>query len=223
MVAGSCETLDKQWPKIAWSSYFCCKFTGYFYRQLKGSRPIFQRKASLYSGLATANSRKLFQNPIQKLISYLVPRLLGKSDTFLVWFETVTVLALGFQCRSNLSAVVNIYVVIATSRLPQTNFFSRSPNFNLKQGISYAEFRVSGWFIVCDCGSSYSFFGCGMWGQNRRQKVFNRGALDFCGVAWYSKNWQKVNWFIVCHVLIWGVLKHCLGGGLKHCLGGLSP
>ena len=119
IVAGSRETLDKQWPKIAWSSYFCCKFTGYFYRQLKGSRPIFQRKASLYSGLATANSRKLFQNPIQKLISYLVPRLLGKSDTFLVCFETVTVLVLGFQCRLNLSAVVNIYVVIVTSCLPQ--------------------------------------------------------------------------------------------------------
>ena len=58
--------------------------------------------------------------------------------------------------------------------------------------------------------------------QNRRQKVFNRGvlricggALCLCGGAWNSKNWQKINWFIVFHVLIWG--------GLELCLGRLSP
>jgi len=32
--------------------------------------------------------------------------------------------------------------------------------------------------------------------QNRRQKVFNRGALGLCGGAWHSKNWQNLNWFI---------------------------
>ena len=46
--------------------------------------------------------------------------------------------------------------------------------------------------------------------QNRRQKVFNRGlcvsagGLRLCGVAWHSKNWQKLHWFIVFHVSIWG-------------------
>jgi len=55
--------------------------------------------------------------------------------------------------------------------------------------------------------------------QNRRQKVFNRGALRFCrgalalcGRDWHSKIWQKLNWFIVFHVSILGVLELCLGG-----------
>ena len=55
--------------------------------------------------------------------------------------------------------------------------------------------------------------------QNRRQKVFNRGALRFCGGAlglfggaWHSKHWQKLNWFIVFHVSVWGGLELCLGG-----------
>ena len=46
--------------------------------------------------------------------------------------------------------------------------------------------------------------------------AFLRGvALGLCGGGWYSKNWQKLNWFIVFHVSIWG--------GLELCLGGLSP
>ena len=48
--------------------------------------------------------------------------------------------------------------------------------------------------------------------QNRRQKVFNRGVLRFCGWAWHSKNWQKLNRFIVFHVSIWGGLELCFGG-----------
>ena len=40
--------------------------------------------------------------------------------------------------------------------------------------------------------------------QYRRQKVFNRGALRFFRVAWHSKNWQILYWFIVFHVSIWG-------------------
>jgi len=58
--------------------------------------------------------------------------------------------------------------------------------------------------------------------QNRRQKVFNKqalhfcgGALGLCGGARHSKNWQKFNWFIVFRVSIWG--------GLELCLGVLSP
>ena len=43
--------------------------------------------------------------------------------------------------------------------------------------------------------------------QNRRQKVFNRGALRSCGRAWHSKKWQKLNWHIVFHVSIWGGLS----------------
>jgi len=57
-----------------------------------------------------------------------------------------------------------------------------------------------------------SFELCGMLDQNRRQKVFNRGALRFCGGAWHSKNWQNLNWFTVFHVTIWGGLELCLGG-----------
>ena len=56
------------------------------------------------------------------------------------------------------------------------------------------------------------------WLQNRRQKVFNRGALRLCGEtlhlcggAWNSKNWQKLHWFIVFHVSIWGVWSFVLG------------
>jgi len=30
--------------------------------------------------------------------------------------------------------------------------------------------------------------------QNRRQKVFNRGALRLCRGAWHSKIWQKLHW-----------------------------
>jgi len=45
---------------------------------------------------------------------------------------------------------------------------------------------------------------CNQTDQNRRQKVFNGGALRLCGGAWHSKNWQKLNWFIVFHVSIWG-------------------
>ena len=37
--------------------------------------------------------------------------------------------------------------------------------------------------------------------QNRRQKVFNRAALRFCG-GLDTKNWQNLNWFIVFHVSI---------------------
>jgi len=39
--------------------------------------------------------------------------------------------------------------------------------------------------------------------QNRRQKVFSRGALHFCRGAWHSKNWQKLHWFIVFYFSIW--------------------
>ena len=39
--------------------------------------------------------------------------------------------------------------------------------------------------------------------QNRRQKVFNRVSLRFCGGAWHSKNQQKLHWFIVFHISIW--------------------
>jgi len=60
--------------------------------------------------------------------------------------------------------------------------------------------------------------GCGST-QNRRQKVFNRGALPFCGEAlglcggWHSKNWQNLKWFTVLHISIWGRgLELCLGG-----------
>ena len=55
---------------------------------------------------------------------------------------------------------------------------------------------------------------CKTWGrsnQNRRQKVFYRGALSFCGGAWHSKNWQKLNWYIVFHVSIWGAWIIVLG------------
>ena len=40
--------------------------------------------------------------------------------------------------------------------------------------------------------------------QNRRQKVFNRGALRFCGEAWHSKNGKNLNWFVVFHTSFWG-------------------
>jgi len=40
--------------------------------------------------------------------------------------------------------------------------------------------------------------------QNRRQKVFNRGALHFCVGTWHSKNWQNLNWLIAFRVSIWG-------------------
>jgi len=36
-----------------------------------------------------------------------------------------------------------------------------------------------------------------------------------CRGSWHSENWQKLNWFIVFHISIWG--------GLKLCLVGLSP
>jgi len=102
-------------------------------------------------------------------------------------------------------------------------FSSRSPNFNLKQGISYAEFRVSGWFFVCDCGSSYSFFGCGMWGQNRRQNVFNRGILDLCGVAWHSKNLTKTQVIHSVSCFNLGGLETLFRGRLEALFGGAKP
>jgi len=40
--------------------------------------------------------------------------------------------------------------------------------------------------------------------QNRRQKVFNRGALRVCGGLDIIKL-IKLHWFIVFHVSIWGV------------------
>ena len=40
--------------------------------------------------------------------------------------------------------------------------------------------------------------------QNRRQKVFNREVLRLCEGVSHSKNWQKLNCFIVFHVSIWG-------------------
>ena len=54
--------------------------------------------------------------------------------------------------------------------------------------------------------------------QNRHRKVFNRGlfvsagGLWVCAVgAWHSKNWQKLNWFIVFHLSVWGGMELCLG------------
>ena len=59
-------------------------------------------------------------------------------------------------------------------------------------------------------------------GHNRRQKVFNRGALRFFGgLCIYAgglvilKIEKKLHWSIVFHVSTWG--------GLELCLGGLSP
>ena len=46
--------------------------------------------------------------------------------------------------------------------------------------------------------------------QNRRQKVFRRGALRLCGGASHSKNWHKLHCFLVFHFSIWG-LELCLG------------
>jgi len=52
--------------------------------------------------------------------------------------------------------------------------------------------------------------------QNRTvaRKFSNRGTLGLCGGAWHSKNWQKLNWFIVRHFqfgggleLVWGRAK----------------
>jgi len=46
--------------------------------------------------------------------------------------------------------------------------------------------------------------------QNRRQIVFNRGALHLCGGTWHSKNWQKLHWSVSCYNLeglgdwLWG-------------------
>jgi len=50
--------------------------------------------------------------------------------------------------------------------------------------------------------------------QNRRQKVFNRGALPLFRGAWHSEIWQKLHRFIVLHNSIWG---------LRTLFGGLSP
>jgi len=51
--------------------------------------------------------------------------------------------------------------------------------------------------------------------QNRRQKVFIRRALRLCRWAWHLKIWQKLHWFIVFYISIFG--------GLEFCLGELSP
>jgi len=40
--------------------------------------------------------------------------------------------------------------------------------------------------------------------DNRCQKVFNREALCLCREAWHPKNWQKLRWFTVLHISIWG-------------------
>ena len=36
------------------------------------------------------------------------------------------------------------------------------------------------------------------------QQDFNRGALCLCNGAWNSENWQKLHWFIVFRISIWG-------------------
>jgi len=46
---------------------------------------------------------------------------------------------------------------------------------------------------------------------NRRWKVFNRGGFAFVRGDWHSKNWQKLHWFIVFHVSIWGVWSFVWG------------
>jgi len=48
--------------------------------------------------------------------------------------------------------------------------------------------------------------------QNRRQKVFNRGALRLCRAAWHSKIWQKLHWFKAFHISVWWGLELSLGG-----------
>jgi len=47
--------------------------------------------------------------------------------------------------------------------------------------------------------------------QNRRQKVFNRGALRLCRGAWHSEIWQKLHWFEVFHISIWGAWSFVWG------------
>ena len=47
--------------------------------------------------------------------------------------------------------------------------------------------------------------------QNRRQKVFDSGTLRFWWGARHFKNWQKLTWFIVFHVSIWGTWSFVWG------------
>jgi len=46
--------------------------------------------------------------------------------------------------------------------------------------------------------------------QNRRQKVFNRGVLWFCGGAWHKIHQNSND--LVFHVSIWGAWNFVWGG-----------
>ena len=69
--------------------------------------------------------------------------------------------------------------------------------------------------------------------QHRGQKVFNRGGFvvlwrnfGFCGVAWHSKNWQKLHWqnnacrqiFVLATLLHSVLLKLCIMNAFLHFL-----
>jgi len=47
--------------------------------------------------------------------------------------------------------------------------------------------------------------------QNRHQKVFIGDVLRLCRGAWHSKIWQKLYWFKVFYISIWGVLGALFG------------
>jgi len=47
--------------------------------------------------------------------------------------------------------------------------------------------------------------------QNRHQKVFIGDVLRLCRGGWHSKIWQKLYWFKVFYISIWGVLGALFG------------
>jgi len=77
-------------------------------------------------------------------------------------------------------------------------------------------FEVHYLFLVNDVSRCMYYFICFFFfadhlNTEQSPESFQLGALHLCRGAWHSKNWQKLHWFIVFHVSIWGGLGVLFG------------
>jgi len=110
--------------------------------------------------------------------------------------STNLIIAISRQCSLSISVEVDCHK-------QQTYYFR----------LHFLGFAIASLFMILVVSISHRS-SCSIPGQNRRQKVVNRGALRLCGEAWQSNSTKLP---LICSVSYLNL------GGLKLCLGGLNP